>query len=62
MGSNWSDRLMTMGAFLCLFSGFFLMRGPATNSAQLAFRIGVTVVGVVLLIAGLVLKAKGGRG
>ena len=30
--------------------GFLFMKGPAANNAQLAFRIGTVVVGLVLLV------------
>ncbi len=31
-------------------SGFLFLKGPANNNAQLLFRIGTLVVGVILLV------------
>ena len=52
------DTLNFLFMFMVLFGGYMLfLKGPATNSAQLAFRIGVFAVGLVGSIALLVLRA-----
>ena len=53
-----TDRLMTIGAFAAAIAGYLLNKGPAANNAQLIFRFGLLGTGVILLVAGLVLKAK----
>jgi len=40
------------------FAGYLFSKGPAVNNAQLLFRFALLGVGIVLLAAGLVLKAK----
>jgi hypothetical protein len=58
---QWTDRLLAAGAFFALFGGYLFSKGPAANSQQLAFRIGVVGVGAALFVAGLILKAGRGR-
>ncbi len=58
---SWTDRLLTVGAFFSVFGGYLFMKGPAANSQQLAFRIGVVVLGLVLVLAAAILKTRGGN-
>lgn len=58
---DWSKRLMGAGAFMAIFAGYLFSKGPAVNSQQFGFRVGLLAVGVVLGIAGLVLGARGQR-
>ena len=52
------DKLLYAGGFAAAFSGFLWMKGPAVNSAQFAFRVGLLVVGLILAGVGLAIKAK----
>jgi hypothetical protein len=46
--------------FMIVFSGYLFFRGPAVKPAQLAFRVGLLVVGVAGLIV-LRARKKAGR-
>jgi hypothetical protein len=49
--------------FLVLFGGYLLfLKGPAANQPQQFYRIGIVALGVVLGVAGQIMKASGGRG
>jgi hypothetical protein len=54
---KWPDRLVAMGAFTSLFSGYLFMKGAAVNDAQFFFRIGLLCFGALLVAIGVVLKA-----
>ena len=52
------DKLNFLFMFMLLFGGYMLfLKGPASNSGQLAFRIGVFAVGLVGSVVLLVLRA-----
>ncbi len=53
------DKLLYAGGFLALFSGYLWMKGPAVNSAQFTFRIGLLIVGLLLSVIGFILQQKG---
>ena len=53
------NKLLYAGSFAALFSGYLWMKGPAVNSAQFAFRIGLLMVGLILSIVGFILQQKG---
>jgi hypothetical protein len=55
---QWADKLISAGAFFSLFSAYLFNKGPSANTAQYSFRVGTLVLGLLLLIAGIVLKAK----
>ena len=58
---KWTDRLLTVGAFFSVFGGYLFMKGPAANNQQLAFRVGVVVLGLVLVGMAAILKARSGK-
>jgi len=53
-----TDRLMMAGAFTTIFAGYLFSKGPSANNAQLMFRVGLLGVGIALLLAGLILRAR----
>lgn len=58
---KWDDKLLCAGAFCTFFSGYlFISNGPASNTPQLAFRVGLLLVGIVLMAVSLVLKSRHG--
>jgi hypothetical protein len=52
------DKLLYFGGFGAAFAAFLWVRGPAVNSAQLAFRVGLLVAGLAVAGAGLLLRSK----
>lgn len=63
MGKTWADRLTAAGAFLGFFGAYLLfLKEPAINEQQQLFRVGVAIVGPILGVIGIIMKATGGRG
>ncbi len=58
---TWTDRLLTVGVFFTVFGGYLFMQGPAADDRQLAFRIGIVVLGLVLSGAAAMLTLSRGR-
>lgn len=59
---SWSDRLAAAGAFLGLFGAYLIFgKGPAANAAQVGFRIGIAVLGVICCVAALLIKQRDSR-
>jgi hypothetical protein len=52
------DKLLYVGGFCAAFGGFLWLKGPAVNSAQFAFRVGLLVIGLIVAGVGLVMKSK----
>ena len=52
------DKAALLFTVICAMGGMLWVKGPAVNSAQLLFRIVVSVVGLVGLITVIILKQR----
>ena len=59
MGKTWSDRFLAAGTFICVFSAYLRFgRGPAVNQSQLIFRMGLAILGFILVAIATALKSR----